>query len=269
MKSSSPVVEVTISLSNVIKNTVFPIDDEQIIPIQLIRPREKMVINNQKTLEPANNGKIIAEAEAKAQEIIEKARLEAERIRKQIEQEQQALALEKTQVLQEAEKLGYEAGFAQGEQAGYKQVTDLIEKARAIVKAAEDDYQQTIARADHTILAIGLAAAEKILHAELDAHPERFHSLVQDAIKEAAKYQTIYVHVHPELYPILVEKKDELMPRYFHLKQLYIYPDEKLEPTDCIIETEGERIVAGVDAQLAELKTKLFELISRDTDESS
>lgn len=269
MKSSSPVVEVTISLSNVIKNTVFPIDDEQIIPIQLIQPREKMVINNQKTLEPANNGKIIAEAEAKAQEIIEKARLEAERIRKQIEQEQQALALEKTQVLQEAEKLGYEAGFAQGEQAGYKQVTDLIEKARAIVKAAEDDYQQTIARADHTILAIGLAAAEKILHAELDAHPERFHSLVQDAIKEAAKYQTIYVHVHPELYPILVEKKDELMPRYFHLKQLYIYPDEKLEPTDCIIETEGERIVAGVDAQLAELKTKLFELISRDTDESS
>ncbi len=269
MKSSSPVVEVTTSLSNVIKNTVFPIDDEQIIPIQLIRPRDKTGINNQKTPEPANNGKIIAEAEAKAQEIIEKARLEAERIRNRIELERQALAMEKKQVFQEAEKRGYEAGFAKGEQAGYKQVTDLIEKACAIVKAAEVDYQQTIARADQTILAIALAAAEKILHAELAAHPERFHSLVQEAIKEAAKYQTIYVHVHPELYPILVEKKDELLPRYFHLKQMYIYPDEKLEPTDCIIETEGERIIAGVDAQLAELKTKLYELFSRDTDATS
>lgn len=268
MKLSSPVVEVTISLSNVIKNTVRHIDDEKIIPIQLIHPRDEAETSNHPSPKSNENGEIIANAREEARKIIEQARHEAEMIRKTLEEEKEALAEKKMRVMQEAEEKGYAAGLARGEEAGYEQVTSLLEKARSLVAVAEADYRKTIARAEQTILAIGLAAAEKILHTELAENPEQFLSLVQGAIKEATNYKTIYVYVHPDHYPFLVEKKDELLPRYFHFAELYIYPDEKLQLTDCIIETEGERIVAGVDTQLEELKIQLFDLFTGDADES-
>ena len=44
----------------------------------------------------------------------------------------------------------------------------------------------------------------------------------------------------------------------------YIYPDDELEETSCIIESENGRIDASVDSQLEEIKIKLFEMLESE-----
>jgi flagellar assembly protein FliH len=43
--------------------------------------------------------------------------------------------------------------------------------------------------------------------------------------------------------------------------ELYIFPDDELEESSCIIESENGRMDASVDSQLQEIKVKLTELL--------
>lgn len=255
-------------MSNVIKSQLNGQSNEKIIPIQLVKPRLEQNTQIHNEPEPDLYSEIINKAKAEAEEIIAAAKRKAQQIQAQLDLQKQALAEEREQVLHEANKCGFEQGFAEGEKQGFQKVTSLLEQARGIVQAAEKDYHQHIAKAEATILAIGMKAAEKILHIELENNPECFQNIVKDAIKEAKKYKKIYIRIHPDYYPFLVDKKNELVPGYFQFEEVYLYPDEKLAKTDCIIETEGERIEAGVDTQFQELKEKLFELYTRDHDET-
>ena len=255
-------------MSNVIKSRLNGQTSEKVIPIQLVKPRLEQTVHVHPEPEPDVYSEYINKAKAEAEEIIAAAKREAQQIQEQLDLERQALAEKREQVLQKAEKLGFEQGFAEGEKQGFQKVTSLLEQARGIVQAAEKDYHQHIAKAEATILAIGMKAAEKILHIELENNPECFQNIVKDAIKEAKKYKKVYIRIHPDYYPFLVDKKNELVPGYFQFEEVYLYPDEKLAKTDCIIETEGERIEAGVDTQFQELKEKLFELYTRDHDET-
>lgn len=208
------------------------------------------------------------QAEKAAQNILQQAQLQAENWAKQIEVEKENLEIEKQKVLDAAYQEGYTNGFKQGEKKGELQYSEQITLAKQIIDKAKNDYNDYLANAEPHILSLALKIAEKIIHSTLE-NEERFLPVVKNALLEAKKYDEISIYIHPKYYSLLSSQKDELLSKVLLEKQIYLYPEEKLAETGCIIETDGVRIDASIDTQFQQLRDKLFEIIMENSNESN
>ncbi len=253
-----------ISLSNVIKRT-YTDEMEEKITIRLLTMNRSRQPHEETdgSIQPLQNNEYIEKAIEEANLIVERANQEADQIRRQIEKEKRLFAEEKEKIYQQAHHEGYSKGIQLGQEKGYREVEELIQYAKSIVDEAKIEYQNCVGKSEQTILTLSLKVAEKILCSSLNENEERFLPLVKKAIDEVKNYKEVQIYVNPSRYALLVNKRDELLP-HFHDGQLYIYPDENLSETGCIIETDGLRIDVGLDTQLREIKKKLFELFIGD-----
>lgn len=257
---------VTISLSNVIKSNYAEHSREKIISIRLFNPQQD---NSHPDTSERETGTALYEehvnrAYEEAENILLAAKQQAEEIRNQIELERQALEEEKRQVFEQAKKEGFEAGIQLGKEQGYREVEEQIQFAKSIVDNAKIEFAQSVDRSEHVILDIGLKTAEKILNSTLSEQPDKFINLVKKAITETMDRKEINILVHPNLYEVVVNKKEEYLSPILRDAQIFVYPDVNLTEGGCVIETDGERIDASIDSQLNELRIKLFEILNGD-----
>ena len=218
----------------------------------------------------------LKEIEFKANEILENANQQAEAIKKeaenfyqdvlqQIDQEKQSWNEEKQYLIRQAEKEGFEKGFYEGKQQGFHEYKQLIEDAKKIIDLSQSDYQKHIENAEFTILQLGVKTAEKILAMTLDQDHEYFMNIVQKVIREVRDHSDIKLHVHPKYFELVIARKDELQALFHNpTSELYIFPDDEIEPDSCIVESSFGRIDASIDSQLIEIKKKLLELLEED-----
>lgn len=266
-KLSLFVAGVMISLSKVIKKNFTNELEEKSITIQLMTMNYPEHQTNDTDIAAEERKfvkkQIIEKAQKEADLIIENAKHEAEVLRDQIKKEKQAFDAEKKKIMEQAKSDGFAEGVQLGKEKGYQEVNDLIQFAKSIVEEAKVEYKNCVEHSEQTILSLSLKVAEKILHLSLDEKEEIFLPIVKKAIEEVKDYKEVQVYVHPSHYQLLVSKKDEFVP-YFHEGQIYIYPDENMSTTDCVIETDGIRIDASLDTQLQELKNRLIEIFIGD-----
>jgi flagellar assembly protein FliH len=212
----------------------------------------------------------IAEAAKQAQAIVQEAQHEAELLKKeaqhyyetlkqQIMQEKEQWEHEKRQLIELAQKEGYEIGLQQGKNDGLTQYLQHIERAKQLVELANNEFYKQIEAANETIFLIGLKVAERILGKQLDDNREHFVSLVKRAIREVREHSEVKVYVHPTYYDTVVSQKDELKAIFNREVDLFIYPDDQLSEHGCFIESPFGRIDASVDTQLHQIKEKLRE----------
>ncbi|WP_044893770.1 flagellar assembly protein FliH [Bacillus alveayuensis] len=202
---------------------------------------------------------ILEKAKAEAEKLKREAQLHYEAVQQQILQEKENWHEEKQQLVEMARKEGYEIGLQQGYQDGLAQYHQLIEQAKQIVESAHNEYYQQIEAANETIFLIGLKVAEKILDAHLNENSEHFVSLVKRAIREVREHSEVKIYIHPAYYDAVVQQKDELKELFHQEVDLFIYPDVQLPEHGCIIESPFGRIDASVDTQLQQIKEKLRE----------
>ncbi len=206
--------------------------------------------------------KIIEEAKREAENILSLAHHEANNIRKELEDAKKTWQeIEKPRLIEEISTQAFQSGHEQGLKKGYEEMQESIQFAKDIVQSAREEYHLHIESSEKTILHIGMKVAEKILGKKLSESEEEFLSIVRKAIKEARDYREVQVHVHPVHYGYLVSQKEELQNIFPKGADLFIYPDEDLQETSCIIESSNGRIDASVDSQLEEIKQKLYELL--------
>jgi len=205
---------------------------------------------------------IIEDARREAQHIQEEAKQKAQKIYKDIEQAKSHWELtEKQQYIQ----IGYDEGFIEGSEAGRNQglteYTNCIDIAKNVVETTKMDYLDKLAKAEQTILDLGVQVASKIIGIQLEKSDEAFVSLVKRAIKEARDYSEVQLHIHPNHYQSIQSQKEELQAIFPKEINVYIYPDADLNENSCIIESANGRIDASVDSQLAEIKRKLADVL--------
>ncbi|MFJ7747044.1 flagellar assembly protein FliH [Peribacillus sp. NPDC097295] len=202
------------------------------------------------------------QAKQEADAILIEARRQAEAMVEEIQQardywEQQ----EKKLYIEQAQKEGYQQGIEDGIQKGYNEIAGDIAFAKEVVEASKNDYQQHLESSESVILDLALNVAKKIIGRQLENEQETFLSLVKGAIKEAKDYREVQIHIHPARYHSILSHKEELISIFPKDTELYIYPDDELKESSCIIESENGRIDASVDSQLQEIKVKLTELL--------
>lgn len=256
-----------ISLSRLIKsNFATPLlNQNKVISIKKFHlPKEEQVIPIEKGPTKEEINQAIKEAEKKAEQIIQEANDYAQSTKIAIEEEIKRLNEEAVQIAEEAKAQGYEDGLQQGRKRGYEEVQQLITEARQIVHQSKEDYLKKIESSEGMILQIGLSVAEKILGEELAKDEEIFLPIVKRAMKEVREAKEVQIQVNPSQYPLLIDKKDELLSLFPREVSLYIYPNGELGENDCIIESDHGRIDASVDQQLTLIKEKLFELLESE-----
>lgn len=237
---------------------------------KVISIRKFKTETEESNLEPSNNiisiqqQAILDEAKKLANQIIAEANAHQKQLQEQLQQERIRWEEELAILTQQAKESGYEAGFLQGKEEGYREMLDLIDLAKQTVTSSKADYQRTIEQSEPTILEIGLKVAERILGEHLDGTSEHFISIVKRALKEAREYREVQLHVNPLHYEFLLSQKEDLLKIFPKETEVYIYPDGELSQNSCIIESANGRIDASVDQQLLEIKAKLFELLESE-----
>ncbi len=249
------------SLSKFIKSSQAELSKGKIISIKMIEINKKDEKDNNDHGVPLYPIQLIEDAKLKASQLLEEARNQAEEIRQQIQIEKENWKTECEKLKEEAFKQGYQEGYSQGERTGFESVKEQIELAKSVVDTAKNDYRAKIDSAEQTILLIALKAAEKIINREIENDPSYMKNVVKKVLKEARDYREIQIIVHPSHYSFIVSQKDELLSLFPREIELYIYPDDQVTPTSCVIETEGGRIDASIDSQLEMLKQTLLEKI--------
>ncbi len=266
MKSSLPVAEEMISLSRLIKSqfTSAMHAEKKVISIRMLETSAEADASSPVFTHTEDERKRILDHAAKeADYVVSRAKEEADFIRHQIELEKQEWEQQRNMLADEARQSGLEQGYQEGRQQGYEEYRHTIMFAQETVDAAKQDYQNHIDSSEKVILDLGIKIAGKIIGEKL-AEEEGFLPLVKRALKNARDYKDIQLHVHPNHYQELLAQKDELIAIFPKEIVFYIYPDDELEETACMIESENGRIDASVDSQLEEIKIKLFEILESE-----
>jgi len=208
---------------------------------------------------------LIDEAKRQAQLIQQEAEHYYHSVKQQILQEQEQWQIERQQLVRAAQQEGYDAGFIQGKEEALRQYEQLIHEAKRIIETANEQFYEQMDAANETILLIGLKVAERIVGEKLTENHEYLLSLVKQAIKEAREQSEVKIYVHPRYYDWLAQQKEELKAMFSEPVDLFLYPDEQLQETGCIIETPFGRIDASVDTQLQQIKEQLLERLEEAT----
>lgn len=254
-----------ISLSRLIKSRYSKPDDtqEKVISIKYIDTFNSEVDPSNEVMQDEYN-KIIDSAHKEAETIKNQAVAEAELVQVQLSEERQNWDIEKTNLIEEAKKSGFQAGYEEGQSNGYKEMQSFIQQAQDIVVASKTDYAKYLQSAESTILELAVEVAEKIINTKIKEDEQNFIHLVQQALKEVRKQKEIQLHVNPIHYEMVVAEKEELLQLFPIKPNLFIFPDETIEENGCIIETANGRLDASVDTQLLMIKNKLLEILESE-----
>lgn len=254
-----------ILLSRLIKSqyTSTVSEEKKVISIRMLEATNRQDVPQVFTHTEDERRRILDDAEREASQIVSRAMDEAEQIRQQIHLEKQEWEQQKSILAEESRQLGFEQGYQEGKNQGYADYHQTILFAQETVDASKRDYQNHIESSEKVILDLGVKIAGKILGEKLSAE-EGIISLVKRALKNSRDYKDIQLHVHPMHYQELLAQKEELIAIFPKDIDFYIYPDDELEETACIIESENGRIDASVDSQLEEIKIKLFEMLESE-----
>jgi flagellar assembly protein FliH len=252
------------SLSKIIKFT-----KKSELPGKVIGVREIPIFNNMDqndsdAILEVEKQKILNHFQDQAKSIIHEAEQAALLIRGKIDQEKEQWIQEKQRWIEEAKQNGYMQGLEEGKYKGYEEYKNQIDLANQMVKNSKIEFIKHIEESEKVILELGCSVAGKILSESIEEQPEKFISLVKQAVKEARDNKEIQIVVHPDKYNMVLSRKEELDGCISNRSQCYVYANEQLMPNQCYIETENGRIDASLDSQLKMLKQKLLEQLEGD-----
>ena len=200
------------------------------------------------------------QSEKQAQETLDKATAEAEKIVEDTKQEAKEL-------LEKVQKEGYDAGYNDGKEKGIKDGKEKIEDELAkIVKQTNEKAQKTLRdakeltadyfiRAEDDIVKIVIMAIEKILPQHFLDAPQVILPVVREAINHVRDQKEIVIHVEPFSYDLILMARSEFKSMLTDgTANIEVVSDDALQPGDCVIETPNGGVDARLSTQLGMIK---------------
>ena len=253
------------SLFNVIKS-VETKNSERPIEHQTIKIEKRPPVEVPPELQQIARN-IIADAESQAGAIRQQLADEQLAFKQHVEQERQVFELEKAEVLEAVKQQGYQQGFDEGKSEAHKTYQDKLTLAHDVLASSEAEYHRYLEQAEAEILELAIHVSRKIIGMELKDTPQKWTTLVKEAIREVREQDPIKVMVHPKWFEHVIEHREEIEAITHHHRVMFI-PDDQITENDCIVETPFGRIEAGIDQQLSMIRSRLFEMLEAHKHES-
>ena len=200
---------------------------------------------------------IIAAAENKAAQMIEESKQETA---KKLEE----LELLKNNTLEEARQAGTELGFKEGYQKAAEEVFSKVINLEAIADSSFQLKKEIILSAEHEILQLSIAIAEKILKQQLEIKPEMITEIIRAAINELKDKEEIKIIVNPALKEQLYSFSEELKTAIKGMKTIKIVEDKTIHANSAIIESPESRIDVRLETQIAQITEELMKTFAEE-----
>jgi flagellar assembly protein FliH len=196
---------------------------------------------------------IINKAKIEADYIIKEALLEAKEIITKASVEVQEL---RDKTLQESEEEGYSTGIARAQE----EYEGLLQEAGEIKEQAGVEYKQVLdsleADAVNTIIAI----SKKVISKELECK-ENILLLVKEAFEKCSKDHKSVLKLSGQDYDYVNENKDKLMSMLERSEEIEIKKDLSLKEGGCVIDTPFGSIDASADTKFEKIENDFESLL--------
>lgn len=178
----------------------------------------------------------------------------------EIAKERENWQKEKASYIEQANKEGYEVGFAQGKEASLAKYEEKINQANLIIKSAQKDYYSVVEQSEQKIIDLAMYTAKKIINKELAHHENSFLPIVTKVMEEIKDQPSVIIYLHPNNYEIVLKEKDELSEILDGDTKVEIYIDHQIKENGCLIKHSFGEIDASVDTQLDKIHDVLNEV---------
>lgn len=227
----------------------------------------------------------VAQANEKAQILIEEANKKAEAIVAEAENKAD-------NVLKNAVKKGYEKGFEEGRQKGFeagkadgmrsgyekghiegieagqkeiaKKIAQTTHEVKDIIIAAEQKRDDIVESSKDKMVEIIIAVANKVVNKELEENPFTILQIVKEATQKVSDQPRIFINVSPSNYELVNGAQNELKKLLGSKQEISVLADASFGPADVVVGTGGSGDVdARLETQLNEIRKTIESVIKQ------
>lgn len=182
---------------------------------------------------------VIAEANLKANRIVEQANDNARCI------------------YEDCKKKGYEEGYELARMDAHKEIEELKAKYKGMMRENEEILDKQSKMIEAKVVDTVCKVLDNITGVCFSQYETAIVSLIARTLAKGENSNNYYIKVSNKDYPVVIEHKSDLMECVREDALMDILPDGDMLPGQCLIETDGNVIDAGIDEQLTNLKTNL------------
>lgn len=179
------------------------------------------------------------EIEMEKEEILRRARLEAE----DIKQEAEKTAYE------DGYKLGYEDGMDQGLNKAMNEALKIKKRALDLITQSEEYVENYYRENQENLIDLAITMAESIVHRKIDASDEGIMMLLQPLLREYAYKENIVITCHPDNIQLLKDKLEEV-EEISGDNKIVVLRDSNLEKNGCTLENSQQVMDLQIKTQL-------------------
>lgn len=150
-------------------------------------------------------------------------------------------------------KEGFEQGYAEGLRRAKGEVEEVLSRLREVLSELEGIRERVLSRCEKDLLGLSLEIAKKVIRRELEVDKSGLLELVRESIRKVTEADLIKVHLSPEDFEFIRTHKGELLKEFNGTAKLLLYPDPKVEPGGCFVETDFAEVDARLSTQLEEI----------------
>ena len=199
---------------------------------------------------------LIAQAKAKAAEIIQSAEEETQALRLQVNQEIDEL---REMAKAEGYQAGYGVGVKEGQARADQESARLLQLLQELVERAAADRVNALAKQEEDVLKLSLILAEKIVRKAVSEDHTWLKPVIQEAYEKLGAVNECIIRLNPEDYAVL--QTEEIRLNRLGPDRISFRPDPNLNLGECIIETDGGTVDASLEKRLGKLARHLLEVI--------
>lgn len=191
---------------------------------------------------------IIDGAAREGKNIIEKAKKEAEKIKKDSYDDG----------IKKGHEEGYQKGYEEGLKSGFDETKDVRDQAQNVLDEAHRASREYIKNQKDEIVNLAISIAEKIIGYEADTKDEAIENIVKKSIESVIYKKSIKIWVNPLDYATLDCRMNEILEQTNDEAIVTLLKDEAIKRGGCKIETEVSSVDATIDTQLTKIKEALM-----------
>ncbi len=197
---------------------------------------------------------VLHAAKQEADEIVNKAHDEAEQLRAQAYDESE-------QIKQSAQEEGYQKGYQEALAAAQEEIARQQESLRQQQQDFETEIRTTkdnlMKETETKMVEILCEMISNVTGILLDDYQSVLFYMVNHAMEDMDDSKNFVIKVSSEDYKDIVSQKENIYGAQNPNISIEIFEDAKLEPLQCLIETENGIVDLSLDVQLKNLKTAL------------
>lgn len=195
---------------------------------------------------------IVAQARAKARDVLAAAIQEAARIRDEAKQSGHREGVESGRAEGRAQAQQEERARIAAETAG---LSSLLE---GIARGIEEKRAELLTHAERDLVKLALSIAEKIVKSEVAAGKPVAPANVKRAIELVVRRNAIEVLLNPEDVAQIQSYLPELKTRFTDLGQVELRPTPSVARGGCVVRTQQGAVDADLKTQLDEIERTLM-----------